>query len=53
MLATVAIGSNRRRHVDDSFDQLCFLQVRHGFVPALELGARQTVALFQRWDCRG
>jgi hypothetical protein len=36
--------------VDDSFDELGFLETRHRIVPPLELLAAQPVALFQTWD---
>jgi hypothetical protein len=40
--------ANGGGHVHDSFDQFGLLDVRHGFVAALELVARQTIPRLQR-----
>ena len=42
--------SDRRGHVDLSFDQLGLLEVRHRIVAAFELVTRQAVAILQRRD---
>jgi hypothetical protein len=47
--ARVLAVTHGRRHVDDSFDELGFFQVWHRLIATLELGARQPVAVFQRW----
>jgi hypothetical protein len=41
------VGSDGRRHVDDSFDQLGLLDVRTSAVAAVELGAAEAVTGFQ------
>ena len=48
----VAPMRDGRSHVDDPFDQLGLLQVRHRIVAALELGAGEVIAVLQRWDLR-
>ena len=48
--STVSPLSYRRWHVDDPFDQLGFLQLRHRLVPALKLGAGQPIAVFEFRD---
>jgi hypothetical protein len=50
MLLAMLLMDHRSRHVNDPFDQFRFLNMRRRFVAALELFARQTIALFQ---CRG
>ncbi len=38
----------RRGHVDDSFNQLGFLMLRHRGIVALEFGGSEAIAIFQR-----
>jgi hypothetical protein len=39
-------------HLYDSFDQFGFAEIGHGVVAALELGAREAVAVLQRQPAR-
>ena len=45
--ASMTGGAGGRCHVDDSLDQLCFLDVRPGGVAAFELATREAVAALQ------
>src|SRR5688500_13765287 len=53
MLASMFVERHRRGHVNHSFDKLGLVQVWHGVVAALELGAGQAVAGAQLWHCAG
>jgi hypothetical protein len=50
MRVAVPPVSDRRGHVNLSFDQLGLLELGHRIVPPLELGAGQAVAVLQRKD---
>jgi hypothetical protein len=39
-----------RGHVNDSFDELGLLEIRHRVISPLELGAGQAIAVLQRWN---
>src|ERR1051326_2453487 len=46
----VLVDANRGWHVDDSFDQFCLLEIRHGVEAALELSTGQPLAMPERWN---
>jgi hypothetical protein len=46
MRTGVVPQTDRRRHVNDSFDKFCFLEAGHGIVTAFELVALQVIARF-------
>ena len=50
---TVHPMTDRRGHVDFSFDQLGLLETRHGVVTPFELVATQSVAILERRNVRG
>jgi hypothetical protein len=53
MLFAVIFVPDARGHIDHSFDELGFLEVRHGVVAPHELGSSQAIAVLQRWNVAG
>jgi len=47
------IYGDRRRHVDHSFDQFRFLEVRRRIEAPLKFREREMIAILQWWDYRG
>jgi hypothetical protein len=45
---SVLLKAEGRSHVDDSFDEFCFVNMGGGGIAALKLWARQAIATFQR-----
>jgi hypothetical protein len=50
VLSAMILVADGRRHVDDSLDELGFLEIGHGLVPAQEFVASQPITALQRRD---